>query len=234
VAKAFDRWTVLPHEPIEKLEDNLWRVEGKMPDGRTQRAMVVARMKDGGLVIHNAIALGVAEMKELEAFGTPKILIVPNGFHRQDARIYKERYPGLRVICPAGARRRVEQVVAVDAPLEEERGDEDVSIETVDGAKQEAVVTVRSGDKVSLVFSDLLLNMAPSGGMMGFLLAPTGRLSVPRIVRWIGLANRDAVADRLSRLADTPGLTRVLVGHGKTVSDQASQKLKAAAQELAG
>src|SRR5688572_16813801 len=188
MAKFFERWTVLAHEPIEKLENNLWRVEGRMPDGKTQRAMVVARMKDGGLVIHNAIALGDQEMKELEAFGTPKILVVPNGFHRQDARIYKERYPGLRVVCPAGARKRVQQVVSVDAPLEEESGDDDVSIENLDGAKQEGVLTVRSGDKVSLVFADLVMNMPSSGGLMGFFLSPTGHLSVPRVVRWIGMS----------------------------------------------
>ncbi len=234
MAKSFERWTVLPHQPIEKLEDNLWRVEGIMPDNKTQRAMVVARMQDGGLVIHNAIALGDAEMKELETFGTPKILVVPNSFHRQDARIYKERYPGLRVICPAGARKRVQQVVAVDASLEEASGDDDVSIENVDGAKQEGVITVRSGDKVSLIFADLVLNMRESGGMMGFMLSPTGRLSVPRVMRWIGMSNRDAVADCLSRLADLPGLTRILVGHGKTVSERPAESLKAAAQELAG
>jgi hypothetical protein len=195
--------------------------------------MVLARMKDGGLVIHNAIALGPHEMKELEAFGEPKLLVVPNGFHRQDARIYKERYPALRVVCPAGARKRVQQVVHVDAPLDDVCGDDNVTIENVDGAKQEGVITVRSGDKVSLVFCDLVLNLPPSKGLMGFFLAPTGRLSVPRVVRWIGMSNRDAIADRLSRLADLPGLTRVLVGHGQTKSENAGQALKAAAQELA-
>jgi hypothetical protein len=234
MAKAFERWTVLSHKPIEKLEPNLWRVEGTMPDGKTQRSMVVARKRNGGLVIHNAIALGADEMKELEAFGEPELLVVPNGFHRQDARIYKERYPGLRVICPAGSRKRVEQVVHVDASLEDERGDDDVTLERVDGAKQEGVLTVRSGDKVSLVFCDLVLNLPPSKGLMGFALAPTGRLSVPRVVRWIGMTNRDAIADRLSRLADLPGLTRVLVGHGRTQSDSPAEALKAAARELAG
>jgi hypothetical protein len=234
MAKAFKTWTVLPHEPIEKLEDNLWRVSGKMPDGKTQRSMVVARMKDGALVIHNAIALDDAEMKELEAFGTPKVLVVPNGFHRQDAAIYKQRYAGLRVVCPAGARKRVQQIVPVDASLEDEGGDDDVCIENVDGAKQEGVLTVRSGDKVSLVFADLVLNMPPLRGAMGFMLSPTGKLSVPRVVRWIGTSNRAAVADRLSRLADTPGLSRVLVGHGRTVSDRPAEALKAAAHALGG
>jgi hypothetical protein len=35
---VFTEWTVLPHRPIEKLADNLWRVSGEM--GNVQRQMV--------------------------------------------------------------------------------------------------------------------------------------------------------------------------------------------------
>src|SRR5512143_2829371 len=86
--KAYDTWTVLPHRPIEKLEPNLWRVEGNLPSAGT-RVMTIVKLASGGLVIHNAIALEEDAMKELEAFGDPEILIVPNGFHRLDAKVYK-------------------------------------------------------------------------------------------------------------------------------------------------
>ncbi len=233
MAKAFSSWTVLPHKPIEKLEDNLWRVEGEMNGGKVQRAMVVARLKDGGLVIHNAIALGDAEMKELEAFGQPKILVVPNGFHRQDARIWKERYKDLRVVCPAGARNKVEQVVPVDATLDDAGGDDTVTLTHVDGVKNgEGVMLVRSGDKSSLVFCDLLMNMARRTGLVGFFLAPTGRPSVPRVMRWMGVKDKPALVSHLGRLADTPGLRRVLVGHGSTITADPAAALKSAVKEL--
>src|SRR5687767_5016314 len=45
MAKCFESWTVLPHGPLEKLSENLWRVEGTMPDGTTKRVMTIARMK---------------------------------------------------------------------------------------------------------------------------------------------------------------------------------------------
>ena len=112
--KPFDKWTVLPHKPLQKLEDNLWMVEGQLEQIR--RVMVVARLGDGRLVIWNAIALGEPEMKELEAWGTPAFLIVPNGMHRMDARIWKQRYPSLTVIAPPGARKKIEQVVPSTAP----------------------------------------------------------------------------------------------------------------------
>ncbi len=60
------------------------------------------------------MALDEASMARLAAWGPPKILLVPNDFHRLDARIVKDRFPDLRVLCPAAARKKVEQVVAVD------------------------------------------------------------------------------------------------------------------------
>ncbi|HEV8245565.1 MAG TPA: hypothetical protein VGP93_07345, partial [Polyangiaceae bacterium] len=169
------------------------------------------------------------------AFGKPRILVVPNGFHRQDAPIYKKRYPDLKVVCPAGARKRVEKVIATDSALEEAGGDDTVSLLNIDGMKNsEGVLSIRSGDKVSLAFADFLLNMPESAGLIGFFLSPTGRPSVPRVVRWLGIKNKKAVASHLERLAETPGLTRVLVGHGQTISTAPAEALKSAAKELLG
>src|SRR5689334_21741278 len=98
--KTFTTWTVLEHDPIEKLADNLWRVHGYMD--RVQRQMILARQPDGRLFVHNAIALDDAEMKEVEAWGTPSTIFVPNPFHRQDAFIWKQRYPEAKIVAPAG------------------------------------------------------------------------------------------------------------------------------------
>src|SRR5579862_5654652 len=114
MAKAFEKWTVLPHSKVEKLEDNLWRVEGSLPGGGPPRVMTVAKLADGRLVLHSAIALDDAEMKELEAFGTPAFLVIPNAGHRLDAAAYKERYPKMTVVAPAVSKEKVEQVVKVD------------------------------------------------------------------------------------------------------------------------
>src|SRR5262252_5241275 len=97
--KPFDTWTVCPHGPIEKVQPNMWRVEAPFPGAPFPRTMVLARLGDGRLVIHNAIALDDAEMTEVEAWGKPSFLIVPNGGHRMDAKIFKDRYPSLRVIA---------------------------------------------------------------------------------------------------------------------------------------
>jgi len=62
-------WTALPHGPIEKLEDNLWRVEGTLPKNPPfKRVMTVVRLGDGRLVVHNAICLAVMNVRPASGF----------------------------------------------------------------------------------------------------------------------------------------------------------------------
>jgi hypothetical protein len=230
--RALASWTVLPHRPIEKLADNLWRVSGTMPDGKVQRQMVLARMDDGRVLVHNAIALDDAEMAELEAWGTPAILFVPNAYHRMDAAIWKQRYPRIQVIAPAGARKGVAKVVPVDGVSEQAPRDDHVRLVALDGLPGESVLEVRSDDRTTLVFCDAILNMPRLGFPMGFFLGPTGRVSAPRVVRWIAIKDRRAFAAQLARLAATPGLDRVLVGHGKPITDDPAGALRGVAAQL--
>jgi len=103
-------WTVLPHQPIEKLQENLWTVEASLPQGPLRRRMGIARLGDGQLVFFNAIALDDASMKQIEAWGKPAFALTANGFHRLDLGSYKARYPGLRVLAAPAARKRIGQM----------------------------------------------------------------------------------------------------------------------------
>jgi hypothetical protein len=232
MSKAFESWTVLPHKPIEKLADNLWRVSGSMPNGRVQRQMVLARLADKRILVHNAVALGDAEMAEIEAWGEPAILFVPNGYHRQDAAIWKKRYPGMTVVTPAGSRKRVEKVVKVDKTSEQISLDDSVSLTPIDGIPAESLLQVKSGDEVSLIVCDALFNMPKLGGAKNLFMGPTGKVAVSRIVRWFLVKDKRAYAAALQRMAATPGLRRVLVGHGRPVVDDPATRLRAAATQL--
>ena len=223
--KCFENWTVLPHGPLEKLSANLWRVEGTLPDGKTKRVMTIARMKDGRLVIHNAIALEPALQAEIEAFGTPACIVVPNGFHRQDAKIYKDRYPSASVYTPAKARKKVEKIVSVTGDYEAAPKDDTVRLVHLEGCNgSEGALEVKSDDGVTVVFNDTICNLPKRTGLVGFFLAPTGQMSVPRFSRWLLVKDKDAFARHVNSWAK-PDLARIIVSHGKMVTERPADTL---------
>jgi hypothetical protein len=231
--KAFDTWQVFPHKPIEKLAPNLWRVEGDIPGANGTRVMTIAKLRDGSLLIHNGIALEEPLMAEVEAFGKPSYLIVPNGFHRLDAKVYKERYPGVRVLCPKAARKKVEQVVAVDGSYAEGPKDDDVSLAHIDGTgEREGIVQIKSPDGTTIVFNDCVNNVPKMGGLFGFLLAPTGKPSIPRIAKWMIVKDKETFRSKLGGLAVIPDLKRIILSHGAMLTDGAGDKLRAVAAEM--
>ena len=62
-------WIALPHDPIRQLADNLWRVTGLLPATGFKRSMVIVRRTDDDLLIHSAMCLQDAEMKQIGANG---------------------------------------------------------------------------------------------------------------------------------------------------------------------
>jgi hypothetical protein len=233
MAKCFTTWTVLPHKPLAKLAENLWQVEGTMPGGEMHRVMVVAKRADGDLVIHNGIALEEPLMAELEAFGTPRWLLVPNGFHRQDAFIWKQRYPDLKVLCPAGARKRVAKVVAVSGDYDDYPPDAHVKLVHLEGFKRaEGVLEIISQDGRSYVFNDAIMNKKKTGGVAGFFIGPTGKPSVPRFARWVWMKDKRSFRAHLERLAHAPDVRRIIVSHGRTIDENAGAVLAQIAADL--
>ena len=239
MAKAHAEWTVLEHGPIEKLTENLWWVEGAVPGMSLRRAMTIAKMKDGRLVLHDAIALNEPSMKEIEAWGVPAFLVVGNGWHRLDAPAYKRRYPELQIIVPKGSRAKVEEVLAVNGTYEDFPSDDAVRLESLRGVKgMEGVMTVRSPDGVTVVLDDVVFNMPKKpGDAMGWLItslfgsAPGPRVS--RLFKMLAIDDKRGLRSDLDRLAAMPDLRRVIVSHGAVATGaEASTALRAAAGDL--
>lgn len=232
-------WKVLPHAEPVQLAENLWYVAGDLPKMKLQRCMVVARLASGDLVLHNGMALDEAGMGWLEGLGRPAHLVVPNGYHRMDAARFKARYPDIEVLCPPGARKRVEQVVPVDATYEDrpQPGDPSVTFEVLDGVKQtEGVMRVRSADGVTLVFNDALFNLAHGEGFFwwfyGRVLGNTGGPKITTLFKLGMLKDKKAYRAHLERLAETPDLRRVVVAHGATIEDDPAAVLRGVAATL--
>ena len=233
-------WKVLPHDPIEKLTENVWRVEGALPQLSMRRVMTVARMADGRLVIHSAIALDEASMQAIEAWGTPGFLLIPHSRHRMDAPRYKARYPDIRVLATRGVVEKAREVVTVDGTYEDFPGDDTVRLEMLRGVKDsEGAMIVRSADGVTVVLNEVVFDLRPRRDLLSRVMMRMLRLGPgPRVTPVVRIelvrGPRELRAD-LERLAATPGLQRLIVSHEKlSTGPAAAAALRNAASGLEG
>jgi len=231
---ANTEWHVLPHGPLEPLADNLFWLQGDLPNMSLKRNMTVARLADSRLVIHNGIALEEPLLRELLAWGKPAFLLVPNGYHRLDAPAWKRRFPELRVLAPRGSHAKVSKVVQVDGSYDDFPACDEVHLTHLLGtAEREGSMQVRSRDGVTVVLNDIVFNMDKKRDLLGFLFTTLmGSAPGPRISRLSKLAlvkDRALLKRELSALADLPGLTRLIVAHEKVAHGaEARRALEAA------
>jgi hypothetical protein len=225
-------WTVLPHNPIDVLAPNLWRVECVM-NKYNRRVMILARLGDGRILIHNAIALDEASMARIDEWGTVAAILIPNRFHRQDAHIMHERYPNAKVYAPRAALAAASKATPCDGSYADIPTDDTVSVHALDGiGEREGALLVRSDDGVSAVFCDTLLNLRKLSGLMGVLMYPTGMLSVPRPTSLLFAKDKKALRSSLEKVAAQDRLVRVIPGHGQIVASDAARQLHEAAARL--
>jgi len=231
MAVGHTTWTVKPHDPIEELTPNLSLVEQQL-NARNRRVMVLARLADGRVVVHSAIALDDASMAKLDAWGEVAAILVPNRFHRQDARIWQERYPKAKVYAPSGAVDAAAKATPVHGTYADVPRDATFSARDLAGiANREGVLLVQGGEGTSAIFCDTLLNLPKLSGLMGMMLHPTGTLSVPRPTSLIFAKDKKALRADLESLADD-SLVRVVPGHGAVVATDAAARVREAAARL--
>ena len=212
-------WIVQPHEPIEKLEPNLWTVRGKVPGvPGFHRRMSIVRRADGSLVFYHAVPLEEPAMAELASWGRPDALVLGHDQHAVDAAPFAQRL-GLRMFGPARNLKRLRAKGLDVAPLEEMSPDPSVEFGQVDGTRTgDAFGTVRSGSSVSLLFADCVQNNPGDGVNILFrLLGFTGGPRVSPPFRLLYTTDRVALAAHLRRLAETNGLTRLIPFHGNAI-----------------
>jgi hypothetical protein len=227
---------VLPHEPIRRLEDDLWEVEGKLPSGDLTRRMVLLRLRDGRVVVHNAVSLEDELMAEIEAWGRPSFLVVPNSFHRIDAWAWTQRYPGIAVVAGATAKKKVEQAVTVAGGVDILPRDQGVEAEDMAGTRvgeMTFVHTSATSGRKSLVLNDTFWNEPHHKGLTGVvfrIMGSTGGPRISRLMKVAGMSDRKAARAQLLRLAAISGLARVIPAHGKLVEHDAGAILTQAVE----
>ncbi|HEY2406680.1 MAG TPA: hypothetical protein VGI10_11790 [Polyangiaceae bacterium] len=240
MAKPFSEWTVLPHGRLTRIDDNLLCVTGvlSMPAmGDMERRMTVVRLADGRLIVYSAIALDEAEMSALENFGALAYLVVPSDIHRMDAKVWKERYPRLKVVAPAGARAKVEEIVPVDL-TEVDFHDPAVRFVTVPGTgEREAALLVETASGTTLIVNDLIFNLANRSGASGWLFKLIGMTGddphMPPVIRMRQVEDKDALRAQLERWSQLRNLKRVIISHGSIIDADAPRVLSRIAEALA-
>ena len=233
-----ETWEVLPHGPVTAIDDGILTVTGRipMPLVELERRMTVVRLADGSTVIYSAVALEEAAMRQIEALGMPRYLVVPGDAHRLDAKIYKERYPGLVVLTPPGAKDRVEKAVPVDA-TEADFNDPDVTWHVVAGAGgHEAALIVRRASGTTIVVSDLIANLRRKGGFEGWMLHMMGFGNdapvVPAVERALMVESKTQLRRQFLEWAAIPDLRRIVMSHGKPIEHDVAGALRGLADSL--
>jgi hypothetical protein len=228
-------WIVTRHDPIEELDDNLWAVNGDVPDFPAgtgmPRRMCIIKLGDGRLAFHNAVPLEDGALAKVRSWGRPSILIVPNQFHAIDARAFQEKL-GLAVFTSKTVLEKVRAMVPGASPLEELPQDPALEFHTLAGTKfGEPALAVKSGPRASLLFCDAFQNSRPGtsfGGFMFKLLGFTGEgPRTPPFYKLRAVSDKAALKQDLLRLADTKGLARLVPSHGLIVSRDPAATLRA-------
>jgi hypothetical protein len=218
-----DDWKVLPHGPLETLVPGLWIVTGSLPNMALPRNMVLFRLADGRLVVHSPVCVDDATLARIRALGEIALLLVPNEGHRLDVTAWKRRFPDAPVIAPRNARKKVEQVVPVEAHCEEVLPPVGVSCHAPPGFKDayELIYDVPVEGGRALVVNDVLANGQKLPGFQGLLLGalgvPGGGVGRPRIVSFFFGKDRGAFKPFLEGLAARSDVVALTVSHGPPV-----------------
>jgi hypothetical protein len=127
-------------------------------------------------------------------------------------------------------------MVAVDT-TEPEFGDPNVQFVAVPGTDgHEAALVVGTPYGTTLVLNDLVGNMRPQSGFLGWWLRVLGfagkKARIPAVVRMVMIKDAQALRAQLLRWADIASLKRVLVSHGAPIVDSPRQTLRDLANSL--
>jgi len=230
----FEKWTVLPHGKLTRLNERIFTVIGdlKMPLMKLPRRMTVVQLKSGDLAIFSAIALQEPDMAALEALGRPAFLIVPSERHRLDAPGYAQRYPKITVVAPSAGKEKIAEVVRVDTSAPD-FGDSSVRyVEVV----ADSALEVECEDGLTLIVNDLIGDIHDESGIGGWLLRVMGFAGddphVPGPVKLTLGKHKTEVARQFRRWADRADLRRIIVSHGDTIESDPRGVLRTLASSL--
>ena len=226
-------WSPAPHQPLRKLESNLWVAEAPVPDAPYAQRMTLVRRRDTRVLVHNPICLNLAAMRDVDGWGPVTWLIVSCEAQLAHLAAWVERYPLAKVISTSALAVRTAAVARVDGQIDALPVDDDMKMERLQGCPGEGVLLVRSAGRWTAVFADAVTNIPHLAGLrwsVERLLGLSGGPRVSRMFRLRAVKDRQAFRKHLERLAETGNFARLVPCHGDMVEgDGAAAALRQAA-----
>jgi hypothetical protein len=218
-------WTVTPHKPIERHDDNLWSVESMVPGLPISRRMMIVKRSDGTLLFFHAIPVDELTLLQIRDWGTPGALVISHDNHGIDADAFSKKL-GVKLYGPARQERRLRARWDLAGTLEQLPPDPSIAFESMDGAKSgEPVGIVRTGSRVSLLFADAYQDSKD----LPFFLRLLGFGNGPKVVpafKHLFTADKPALRAHFNRLSEIPGLARIIPCHGPELNVDPAGALK--------
>jgi hypothetical protein len=234
MAKPPRPWLVTRHGKLEKLEDNLWAVEGDVPGAPFRRRMTIVRRSDGTLLFFHAMPLDDATLREVTSLGKPGALVVPHDQHMIDAPAFAQKLD-IPLYGPKECEVKIRARAPMAGTLEALPSDPTVRVEPVAGVKNgEAALFVTSGSgRVSLLASDVVMNNAKDSiGFLPRLLGFAGKVKVVPVFRMLFVKDKPALRAQIEGWAGLPALARLVPCHGDVADIGVADALGAAAATL--
>jgi len=236
---------VRPHDPLEEIvAGRLWRLQGTWQgQGPPLRNMVIYKTSSGDLIVHNGVACDEETVTKIQQLGNLAVLIVPNGCHRADAKVWKDRFPKMKVACPRGCRDGVSQVLPVEMDVQElaHLYPECVKVHEIEGLRWkewELMYEFSLGERAALCVSDLLFNLRPTGqwvdliGHMFSSFGKNGRPVMSRLGRWFFATDKPKVRAFFLGLGSRKDIEFIVVGHGEVARGDCASMLREVAASL--
>jgi hypothetical protein len=199
---------------------------------RITATMTVLRLGDGGLLLHNPVAMAPARRAAVEALGPIAHLYAPNLFHHRWIGEWAAAFPSARLHAPAGLgrKRRDLRIDRIHGSGTEPAFAGAVDERRIAGFRLDESVLVHRPSR-TLVVADLVHNLGrPEHGWTKLYSRTMGfydRVALSRVIRWTGFPDRAAARRSLDELLALP-FERLVVGHGEPLAAGGREALAAA------
>ncbi|HEY8945563.1 MAG TPA: hypothetical protein VIM73_14945 [Polyangiaceae bacterium] len=236
---AFDSGVLKGGSSLEILAPGVWAGESDLflPGGIHFRSRMTAlEVGRGALALISPNPIDDALAAELAVHGEVTHLVSPSSFHHLFLKPARERYPAARLLAAPSL-----AVKCPDLSVDESFGDsgssslgEEVAHVFIEGAPSAGEVCFFHRSSRTLIIADLVFNIHEYEGIRtGFVLRAVGahkKLAVSRIWRRL-VRDRAKVRGSLERVLEWD-FDRVVVGHGRVLTNDARAELERALAPL--